>query len=86
MILLSEATCDTASKTFTVTQTARLPGVSVKVREVIKVLDATITSPKNRDTGEAKTMEMSYAPKEVSIFTGVTGKAGSVDSEPVRHL
>ncbi len=68
MIMLSEGTYDPASKTFTYNANFEMmPGMPVKVREVIKVVDAdhhTFEWYEDRGAGEAKTMEISYTRKK----------------------
>ena len=64
MILNSEGTYDDASKTFTYTADCEMmPGMKVKIREVIKVVDKDhhlFEWYEDRGAGEAKTMEISY--------------------------
>ena len=68
MIMLSEGTYDPASKTFTYNaQCEMMPGMQMKIREVIKVVDAnhhTFEWYEDRGTGESKTMEISYTRKK----------------------
>ncbi len=67
MIMLSEGTYDPSAKTFTFNaECEMMPGMPVKIREVIKVVDAdhhTFEWYENRGAGEAKTMEISYTRK-----------------------
>jgi hypothetical protein len=64
MILNSEGTYDAASKSFTYTANCEMmPGMPVKIREVIKVTDKDhhlFEWYEDRGAGEAKTMEISY--------------------------
>jgi hypothetical protein len=64
MILSSEGTYDAASKTFTYTANCEMmPGMQVKIRETIKVVDANHHNfewYEDRGQGEAKTMEIAY--------------------------
>jgi hypothetical protein len=64
MIMMSEGTYDAASKTFTYNaQCEMMPGMNVKIRELLKVVDAnhhTFEYFEDRGTGEAKTMEIDY--------------------------
>jgi hypothetical protein len=68
MIMNSEGTYDAATKTFTYHAAFEmLPGMMVKVREVLKVVDAdhhNFEWFENRGSGEAKTMEISYTRKK----------------------
>ena len=64
MIMNSEGTYDAASKTFTYNANCEMmPGMPVKIREVIKVTDKDhhmFEWYEDRGQGEAKTMEISY--------------------------
>ena len=68
MILNSEGTYDPAAKAFTYNATCEMmPGMAMKIREVIKVVDAdhhNFEWYENRGGGEAKTMEISYTRKK----------------------
>ncbi|MFN2507861.1 MAG: DUF1579 domain-containing protein [Chthoniobacterales bacterium] len=68
MIMPSEGTYDPASKSFTYTAECEImPGMSMKIREVIKVVDNdhhTFEWYEDRGAGEAKTMEISYTRKK----------------------
>jgi hypothetical protein len=67
MILNSEGTYDEASKSFTYHAAFDMMGMPVKVREVIKVVDANHHNfewYEDRGQGEAKTMEISYTRKK----------------------
>lgn len=68
MILVSEGTYDVASKTFTYHANCEMmPGMPVKIREIIKVVDKdhhTFEWYEDRGAGEAKTMEISYTRKK----------------------
>ena len=68
MILNSEGTYDPASKTFNYTaQCEMMPGMSVKIREVIKVVDNdhhNFEWYEDRGNGETKTMEIAYTRKK----------------------
>jgi hypothetical protein len=64
MIMNTEGTYDAASKAFTYTADCEMmPGMKVKIREVIKVVDNdhhNFEWYEDRGQGEAKTMEISY--------------------------
>jgi Protein of unknown function (DUF1579) len=68
MILNSEGTYDATSKTFTYTaQCEMMPGMPVRIREVIKVVDNdhhNFEWYEDRGAGEAKTMEINYTRKK----------------------
>jgi hypothetical protein len=68
MILNSEGTYDAAAKTFTYTaQCEMMPGMPMRIREVIKVVDNdhhNFEWYEDRGTGEAKTMEINYVRKK----------------------
>ncbi len=68
MIMISEGTYDPTSKAFTYTANCEMmPGMPVKIREVIKVIDSdhhTFDWYEDRGAGEAKTMEISYTRKK----------------------
>jgi uncharacterized protein DUF1579 len=68
MILNSEGTYDATSKTFTYTaQCEMMPGMPVRIRELIKVVDNdhhNFEWYEDRGQGEAKTMEINYARKK----------------------
>jgi Protein of unknown function (DUF1579) len=68
MILNSEGTYDATAKTFTYTaQCEMMPGMPVRIREVIKVVDNdhhNFEWYEDRGTGEAKTMEINYTRKK----------------------
>ena len=68
MILNSEGTYDAATKTFTYTADCEMmPGMRVKIRETIKVVDKdhhTFEWYEDRGAGEAKTMEINYTRKK----------------------
>ena len=68
MILNSEGTYDDTSKTFTYTaQCEMMPGMPVRIREVIKVVDNdhhNFEWYEDRGQGEAKTMEINYTRKK----------------------
>lgn len=68
MILMSEGNYDAASKTFTYNADCEMmPGMPMKIREVIKVVDNdhhVFEWYENRGAGEAKTMEISYTRKK----------------------
>jgi len=68
MILNSEGTYDATSKTFTYTaQFEMMPGMPVRIRELIKVVDNdhhNFEWYEDRGQGEAKTMEISYTRKK----------------------
>lgn len=68
MIMVSEGTYDPTSKAFTYTANCEMmPGMPVKIREVIKVVDKdhhTFEWYEDRGAGEAKTMEISYTRKK----------------------
>jgi hypothetical protein len=67
-IMTMEGTYDAATKTFTYTGEYELmPGMKEKVREVIKMTDATHMTMEyyeDRGQGEAKTMEINYTKKK----------------------
>lgn len=64
MMMTTEGTYDAATKTFTHhAQCEMMPGMQVKIREVIKVDDKdhhTFTMYEDRGQGEVKTMEINY--------------------------
>ena len=68
MIMVSEGSYDAASKTFTYqSECEMMPGMRVKIRELVKVADAdhhTFEWYEDRGAGEAKTMEISYTRKK----------------------
>jgi len=68
MILNSEGTYDPAAKAFTYNSAFEMmPGMPVKIREVVKVVDAdhhNFEWYENRGAGEMKTMEISYTRKK----------------------
>ena len=68
MIMNSEGTYDPATKTFTYNAAFEMmPGMPMKVREVLKVVDAdhhNFEWYENRGGGEARTMEISYTRKK----------------------
>jgi len=68
MIMTSQGTYDEASKTFTYNaECEMMPGMPVKMREVIKIVDAnhhTFEMYEDRGQGESKTMEMTYTRKK----------------------
>ena len=68
MILNTEGTYDSAAKTFTYNAAFEMmPGMSVKIREVIKVVDAdhhNFEWYEDRGAGETKTMEINYTRKK----------------------
>lgn len=68
MIMTSEGTYDAASKTFTYNaQCEVLPGMPMKIREVLKVVDNdhhALEWYEDRGQGEVKTMEISYTRKK----------------------
>ena len=68
MIMVSEGTYDATSKTFNYTADCEMiPGMKVKIREVIKVTDNDhhlFEWYEDRGTGEAKTMEIAYTRKK----------------------
>ncbi len=68
MIMISEGTYDPTSKAFTyIANCEMMPGMPVKIREVIKVIDSdhhTFDWYEDRGAGEAKTMEISYTRKK----------------------
>src|SRR5437762_4463817 len=68
MILTSEGTYDATSKTFTYNANCEMmPGMSVRIREVIKMVDNdhhNFECYDDRGAGEAKTMEISYTRKK----------------------
>jgi hypothetical protein len=68
MIMMSEGTYDAAGKTFTYTADSEMmPGMKVKIREVIKVTDNDhhlFEWYEDRGQGEAKTMEIAYTRKK----------------------
>ena len=68
MILNSEGTYDATAKTFTYTaQCEMMPGMPMRIREVIKVVDNdhhNFEWYEDRGTGEAKTMEINYTRKK----------------------
>src|SRR5436190_3867797 len=68
VILNSEGTYDATSKTFTYTaQFEMMPGMPVRIRELIKVVDNdhhNFEWYEDRGQGEAKTMEISYTRKK----------------------
>lgn len=67
-IYITEGDYDASAKTITYTgQFEMMPGMKTKVREVIKLTDATHMSMEyyeDRGQGEAKTMEISYTKKK----------------------
>jgi hypothetical protein len=67
-IMTMDGTYDAASKTFTYTgEYEMMPGVKEKVRQVIKMTDATHMTMEyfeDRGQGEAKTMEINYTRKK----------------------
>ena len=68
MIMNLDGAYDAASKTFTYNANCEMmPGMPVKIREVIKVVDAdhhTFDFYEDRGAGETKTMEISYTRKK----------------------
>lgn len=68
MIMNSEGTYDPATKTFTYTASCEMmPGVQVKIRETLKVVDAdhhNFEWYEDRGAGENKTMEIAYTRKK----------------------
>lgn len=68
MIVNSEGTYDAASKTFSYTaQCEMMPGMPVRIREVIKVVDNdhhNFEWYEDRGQGEVKTLEISYTRKK----------------------
>ena len=67
-IMITEGTYDAATKTFTYTgEFEMMPGSKMKVREVLKMPDATHMAMEyyeDRGQGEAKTMEINYTKKK----------------------
>lgn len=68
MILNSEGTYDSTSKTFTYTASAEMmPGMQAKIREIVKVVDNdhhNFEWYEDRGAGETKTLEISYTRKK----------------------